>query len=166
MKINDCYKKVVDITVTNNTPLLKLLILYQCILPQGFKTFWTFVNHYNHLNKKLPFGKGSTALLIWRAFLQIIDRCQGRSQGFSKGGGGHTLSKWGYSSDCHVDLHAVFWLNVTCFRWAVREVGRTSLQNSFWISSVLTAHLSKYLLTKGGMDDEGQRCWWSHQYFD
>ena len=28
-----------------------------------------------------------------------------RSQDFSKGG--HTVSKWGYSPDCHVDLHAV-----------------------------------------------------------
>ena len=29
-----------------------------------------------------------------------------RSQDFSKGG--HTVSKSGYSPDCHVDLHAVF----------------------------------------------------------
>ena len=25
-----------------------------------------------------------------------------------RGGGGHTVSKWGYSPDCHVDLQAVF----------------------------------------------------------
>ena len=25
------------------------------------------------------------------------------------------MSKWGYSPDCHVYLHAVFWLDVTCF---------------------------------------------------
>ena len=31
----------------------------------------------------------------------FICMMQGRSQDFSRGGGGNTVSKWGYSPDCH-----------------------------------------------------------------
>ena len=36
----------------------------------------------------------------WEWFAVIIARIFQR--------GGHTVSKWGYSADCHVDLHAMF----------------------------------------------------------
>ena len=63
-----------------------------------------------------------------KTFLNILDN-RGVARIFQRGG--HTVSKWGYSPDCHVDLHSMFRLYVTCLGWAVRVVRRTSLQNSF-----------------------------------
>ena len=83
--------------------------------------------------------------------------------------GGHR----GYSRDCHVDHHAVHvLLNVTVLGWAVRVqwagqaykiASSQQLSSAQKLYSILTAYLSKYLLVQGGVDDEWQKCWWSHQ---
>ena len=55
---------------------------------------------------------------LWPTW-QVSHRC---SQGFSKGG--HTVSKWGYSPDCCVDLHAVFFILRKVFKKGLFNYGQ------------------------------------------
>ena len=89
-----------------------------------------------------------------------LHRCIARIFQRREGAGSQVVSMWGYSPDCHLDLRAMFQLNVTCLGWAVRVVGKTSYK----IASRLV-QFSLLIFQNIGVDDEWQRFWWSHQYF-